>query len=79
MKALLLGLLLLGALTGFSLLPTAEAPAPAPYVADLIAPGPALPTPEWSIQPIPTDGWDDGPAALPGPDLPPLAPPHERH
>lgn len=55
MKALLTGLTLLAAMTGFSLLPR-EPSGHTPYV---VAPGPAVPAPEWSIQPIPTDGWED--------------------
>lgn len=57
MKALLTGLTLLAALTGFSLLP-GETAGRSSYV---ITPGPGVPTPEWSIQPIPTDGWEDEP------------------
>ncbi|MDO7869586.1 hypothetical protein [Nocardioides jiangxiensis] len=62
MKPFALGLVLLAAVTGFSLLGHESAPVAVPAATLMVVPHPA-PTPpgdpEWSVRPIPTGGWDD--------------------
>lgn len=59
MKPVLFGLALLAAVTGFGLLPADEATAPALEAPRVITPAPVVPTPEWTVRPIPTDGRED--------------------
>lgn len=62
MKPLVLGLVLLAAVTGFSLLGRDGAGTAAlPPHTPLVVPEPPSPSPgepEWTVRPIPTDGWD---------------------
>ncbi|TCJ30760.1 hypothetical protein [Nocardioides jejuensis] len=60
MKPLVLGLALLAAVTGFSRLPAAHAPADGNPGMVIVPRSPVVPSPQLTVQPIPTDGWDDG-------------------
>ena len=63
MKPLALGLVLLTAVTGLSLLGRDGAGTAAPPHTPMVVPerpSPSPGEPEWTVLPIPTDGWDQG-------------------